>query len=120
MSSTRCQRSRDFPQVVSIVLGAIVPVSHGTRARHLSRSLSPCQRTVLRKRDFLQSLRDNDELAVSGATDIYITPYLNKAQITSGTLAYSYGRGKGSHFPPYWHARRIACGRTRGVPVPLR
>ena len=31
---------------------------------------------------------------VIGATDIYITPYLNPRQITSGTLAYTVGAGK--------------------------
>jgi len=29
-----------------------------------------------------------------GAADIYITPYLNESQITSGTLAYTFGAGK--------------------------
>jgi hypothetical protein len=31
-----------------------------------------------------------------GAADIYITPYLNAAQITSGTLAYTLGQAKPS------------------------
>jgi hypothetical protein len=26
--------------------------------------------------------------------DVYVTPYLNEAQMTSGTLAYSFGLGK--------------------------
>lgn len=29
-----------------------------------------------------------------GATDVYLTPYLNEAQITSGTLAQVFGAGK--------------------------
>jgi hypothetical protein len=35
------------------------------------------------------------------AADIYITPYLNSAQITSGTLAYTLGAGKAA-ISPKW------------------
>lgn len=38
------------------------------------------------------------------ATDIYITPYLNEAQITSGTLSYAVGVGCPVVSTPYWHA----------------
>lgn len=38
------------------------------------------------------------------ASDIYITPYLNEAQITSGTLSYAVGVGSGVISTPYWHA----------------
>ncbi len=48
-----------------------------------------------------------------GATDIYLTPYLNEAQITSGTLAYVFGAGKAVVSTPYWHAQELAGGRPR-------
>ena len=35
--------------------------------------------------------------------DVYVTPYLNEAQMTSGTLAYSFGLGKPVVSTPYWH-----------------
>jgi glycosyltransferase involved in cell wall biosynthesis len=39
-----------------------------------------------------------------GAADLYITPYLNAAQITSGTLSFAFGSGKAVVSTPYWHA----------------
>jgi glycosyltransferase involved in cell wall biosynthesis len=39
--------------------------------------------------------------------DVYVTPYLNEAQMTSGTLAYSFGLGRAVVSTPYWHAAEL-------------
>ena len=57
---------------------------------------------------------DEDLLEFIDAADIYITPYLNEAQIISGTLAYALGMGKAVVSTPYWHAQELlADGRGR-------
>jgi glycosyltransferase involved in cell wall biosynthesis len=69
---------------------------------------------------FLNQYVDDQQLSeVIGAADLYLTPYLNEAQITSGTLAYCYGSGKAVISTPYWHAEELLQD-GHGMLVPFR
>jgi glycosyltransferase involved in cell wall biosynthesis len=67
--------------------------------------------------DEYMAQRDIIELLL--ATDVYVTPYLDPQQITSGTLAYALGAGKAIVSTPYLHATE-ALGDNRGILVPFR
>ncbi len=110
------------PEVVYLILGATHPklvAKDGERYRHSLISLAE-QHQVHQHVIFHNCYVSADELQeFIGAADIYVTPYLDKAQITSGTLAYAFGSGKVVVSTPYWHAEELLA-EGRGALVPFR
>jgi len=111
---------RKHPEVVYIILGETHPHVKRTSGEEYRNSLFRrvnelgLNDHVIFVKRFVEMEKLIEYLA---ATDIYITPYLNEAQITSGTLAYAMGTGKAVVATPYWHATEmLADGRGRLVP----
>jgi glycosyltransferase involved in cell wall biosynthesis len=108
--------------VVFIILGATHPhvkradgESYRLQLQRLARTKG-VERNIL----FFDRFVELEELVeFIGATDIYLTPYLNPAQITSGTLAYTVGAGKAVVSTPYWYAEEL-LSEGRGILVPFR
>jgi glycosyltransferase involved in cell wall biosynthesis len=109
------------PNVVYVVLGATHPhvLAHeGEAYRQSVQRLAKdrgVEDHVIWENRFV-SLKELTEFV--GAADLYVTPYLNREQIVSGTLAYAAGAGKAVISTPYWHAEELLA-QGRGVLVPF-
>jgi len=111
----------EHPEVVYIVVGATHPNEVREKGESYRLSLerlakkNKVDRAVIFYNRFVELAELKEFL---GAADIYVTPYLNEAQITSGTLAYAFGAGKAVVSTPYWHAADLLA-EDRGVLVPF-
>jgi glycosyltransferase involved in cell wall biosynthesis len=111
-----------YPDAVYIVLGATHPhivERHGETYRLMleerAKQLGVDSNVIFHNR-FVSQAELCEFLA---AADIYITPYLNPEQITSGTLAYALGAGKAVISTPYAYAKELLAD-GRGILVPWR
>ncbi|MBC8526071.1 MAG: glycosyltransferase [Candidatus Cloacimonetes bacterium] len=105
------------PEVIYIILGKTHPNvlrESGEEYRNYLQLL--VEKNNLRKYVYFNNhFVSNKELfSYLSAIDIYITPYLNEGQITSGTLSYAVGAGAAVISTPYWHAQELlADGRGK-------
>src|SRR6059058_1800142 len=112
---------QQFPEVVYIILGATHPnlVREQGETYRFSLERLAKKNKIDKHVIFYNRFVSADELKeFIGAADLYITPYLNEAQITSGTLAYTFGSGKVVISTPYWHAAELLA-EDHGVLVPF-
>lgn len=109
-----------FPDLVYFVVGATHPHvvrRHGESYRiSLEREaehLGVREHVVFRD----QFITNNDLCNYLQAADVFVSPYQNEAQVTSGALAYAMGAGAAVVSTPYWHAQELlADGRGRLFP----
>jgi glycosyltransferase involved in cell wall biosynthesis len=110
------------PNAVYIVLGATHPnLLHDQGETYRDKLTARVRELGLEDHVlfFNRFVRLNDLLDFIAMSDVYVSPYLDEAQITSGALAYSFGLGKAVVSTPYWHAQELLHG-GRGVLVPFR
>jgi len=108
---------KKHPEVVNIILGKTHPIVHQCSneeyrnyLRRLIKSLN-LENHIIWVNKFVNQ---KELFKYLFASDIYITPYLNEAQITSGSLTYAVATGSAVISTPYWHAQELlAEGRGR-------
>ncbi|MFO7730443.1 MAG: glycosyltransferase family 4 protein [Spirochaetia bacterium] len=113
---------KKHPDIVYIVLGATHPhVIKTFGDEYRIRLQQMVQQLDLGKQVIFQDrFVEIDELIeYLGCADLYVTPYLEEAQITSGTLAYAMGSGKAVISTPYWYATEMLA-EGRGIIVPFK
>jgi glycosyltransferase involved in cell wall biosynthesis len=110
-----------FPDTVYFVVGATHPVvrrrqgeAYRTTLEREAEALGVREHVVFRDQ-YVSSAELSSYLQ---AADIFISPYLNEAQVTSGALSYAMGAGTAVVSTPYWHARELLADE-RGALFPF-
>ncbi|WP_239025695.1 glycosyltransferase family 4 protein [Sphingomonas paeninsulae] len=112
---------RSCPDALYIVLGATHPNLLRDNGEPYRDSLAARAKalgvadSILFINQFVERAELLDFIAMC---DVYVTPYLSEMQLTSGTLAYSFGLGRPIVSTPYWHAAELLAD-GRGVLVPF-
>jgi glycosyltransferase involved in cell wall biosynthesis len=108
------------PDLVYFVVGATHPAivrEHGEAYRSTlereAEKLGVREHVVFRD----QYVTTEELCSYLQAADVFISPYLNEAQVTSGALSYALGAGAAVVSTPYWHAKELlADGRGQLFP----
>jgi glycosyltransferase involved in cell wall biosynthesis len=111
---------RRFPDAMYIVVGATHPTivrregeAYRTQLEREAEKLGVRDHVAFRA----QFVADEELHRYLQAADVFISPYLSEAQVTSGALSYAMGAGAAVVSTPYWHAQELlAGGRGRLFP----
>ncbi|NLI70757.1 MAG: glycosyltransferase [Firmicutes bacterium] len=109
------------PQATFIILGKTHPAIlklHGEEYRESLKKMikeNKLDNNIFFRNEFVTLEELIDYLM---AADIYITPYLNKERVSSGTLAYALACGKAIISTPYYYAQEL-LNDQRGRIVPF-
>ncbi|MFW5821849.1 MAG: glycosyltransferase family 4 protein [Tangfeifania sp.] len=101
---------KKHPDLIYVVLGA----THPNILKHAGEEYRDYLRRLVKNLELEKHVHFNNRFVTEtvlfeylNASDIYITPYLSEAQITSGTLSYAVGAGCAVVSTPYWHAQEL-------------
>lgn len=101
---------KDFPDLTYVILGKTHPLVIKDQGERYRESLIKLVEK-LKLRPYV--IFDDRFVALEElyawlqASDIYVTPYMNKAQSVSGTLSYAMGAGNAIVSTPYWYAEEM-------------
>lgn len=112
---------RCAPDALYVVMGATHPILQAEEGEQYRNTLMARVRALGLDDHvvFINRFVDRPELLDHIAMcDVYATPYLAAAQMTSGTLAYSHGMGRPVVSTPYWHAAELLIDGS-GVLIPF-
>lgn len=113
---------REFPDTVYFILGATHPKVKRRQGEEYRQSLEKMVKDLKLEGNVVfynQYVSMEHLMQFIMATDIYLNPYVNKEQISSGTLTYALACGKAVVSTPYWYAEELLAG-GRGRLVPFR
>ncbi|TMM56857.1 glycosyltransferase [Maribacter algarum] len=111
---------KEHPEVIYVVMGQTHPnvkKDSGEEYRDYLKKLAE-NNGVAKNLLFEDGFFTEEDLKIFlNKLDLYITPYLNEAQITSGTISYAIGAGACIVSTPFWHAKELlANGRGKTFP----
>ncbi len=112
---------RRFPDMRYLVVGATHPALLRREGEHYRETLQALVRELGMEANvrFVDRFLGNEELLDHlQAADIYLTPYLGREQVTSGTLSYALAMGRPVVSTPYVHAEEALAGDI-GTLVPF-
>lgn len=113
---------KEHPEALYLIVGETHPEyrkHNGEQYRNELRALVRELKLTQNVRFVNQYLTDRELIDYLQASDIYVTPYLDRNQITSGTLAFAVGSGKAIISTPYSHATE-ALAEGRGLLAEFR